>query len=332
MSSNKKDKYSIIARIISIVLFVLFTGYGIVQLFYQKISFTPERIYEALIISILIAFISSSVPLLFNIVGKLGKIDSLSNNINYINDSLVNHESSLINKTDNLINHISILAQKIDLKNIKIDEFQKWKLAVRKKYIEHLITITPETKNKFNSMFSGEFILSSDIFKGYYLEILKSKNVTYYYSSAIVNDDKYFLKNNIEDLKDEYTIIADSGTKVELLFILNDGKIYDSSLKQALIESYKELEKKVGGNPNISLFLGFTSNFNGHKKELWKKDFGIAGDIACAEMSTETDKERYTLYFTPEKHKDLSEIYKFQKDTIVKKMTDNLAKLNSLNV
>jgi len=249
--------------------------------------------------------------------------------IKRLEEKIINHENHLNDVTDNLIHHISILAEKIDLKNIKIEEFQKWKSTVRKKYIEHLITITPQTRNKFNSMLSGEFILSSDIFKGYYMELLKSENVKYYYSSAIVNDDKYFIKNNIEDLKNEYTIIADHDTKVELLFILNDGKIYDPSLKKALRESYKELEESVKDNPNVTLLLGFTSNFNGHKEELWKKDFGIAGDIACAEMSAESDKERYTLYFTPEKYKELSEVYRFQKHIINKEQKNNLAKLEN---
>lgn len=338
MSLDKKSRYSKIARISSIVLFSIFTIYGISQLFFPNISFTTGRIYEALLISILMAFISSSIPLLFNIVGNLGTLDLIFNSVTSVDTKFnSNHElvktdlesiSTLITThNENLIRHTEKLVLELKSINYMLNPEVLYNLLPNSK--EHFNKLLDASLNinklKIESIIGGKFYLSSDTFENYYFNtLLKDELVEYYYSSALITDENYFIKNNIKKLGSNYKEIArgkkgQKGKEVYLLMFIKDeiDKKEFFDMKRIL-----ESDKKIDFHLIIHDYQTLVDTKN--KKII--KDFGIAGNIAVAELieykeneaANKLDdnkiKDKFYIDFQESSHKIMLETFEAQID------------------
>lgn len=185
---------------------------------------------------------------------------------------------------------------------------------------------------KITSLISGVFYLSADTFEKYYFyKLLRSKDVEYYFSSAIIGSQDYFIRNNIEELANKYYYLANNKDVILLWFAKEMTKAEMESLQKRKDEIIKK-------SPKIQITISSYNDLIHYDSDL-ARDFGIAGNIAAAELIDGTEVEvkdennkkkkmklddKYKLNFSTEFHREMLNIYLKQIEYLNKYQNENI--------
>ncbi len=264
MSSSKENRWNILLAFLKKYAWILFSVLTIVfTIILEKFPFF--NIKEISNTSLVLGIISVFFLYMQLKVKLLDKVEEIGINLDI-------HEIHLQEHID------AVKLQLESLKYLLEPEVLKNLLPHSKIHFDDLLKISLSlNKAKMVSLISGKFYLSSDAFEDYYINrLLSNEDVTYYYSSAMITEEDYFMKNNIEELSERYDDIARE-KEVVLLWFIKDNVDHSPFLKKQ-----RELMSKKG--LDILVLISDHNKLSRSKGGILNKDFGIAGDIACAQL------------------------------------------------
>ena len=237
----------------------------------------------------------------------------ITKELKYLSGALIVHENALSKHKENM------LIQFRSLRFLLEPSVLKSLLPHSQRHYDYLLKQSISLNEaKITSLISGVFYLSADTFEKYYFyKLLRSKDVEYYFSSAIISGQDYFIRNNIEELANKYHYLANNKDVILLWF----AKEMTKAEKESLQKRKDEIIKK---SPKIQITISSYNELVCYDRDL-ARDFGIAGNIAAAELidgtaevevKDENNKkkkikldDKYKLDFSSEFHHETLNIY-----------------------
>jgi hypothetical protein len=179
-------------------------------------------------------------------------------------------------------------------------------------FYKMLEALSKNNKELLKDMLKGKFIISSDLFTDYWIPLLKSSSVKYYYSTALIINENYFQVNQLEKMIFHNSELS-KVKKIVLLFFISSPLLKDPEK----IDSIKQLRDKIlskGDPKNIIIKIARLEILSGESY----LDFGLAGDIAYAilEQNNKNGKEKYFIDFNKNQLNAYHRIFDHQKELI----------------
>ncbi len=188
-------------------------------------------------------------------------------------------------------------------------------------YIDLLNNVIDNSTENFDYMIGGRFNLSVDSFTKYWFDLLNNESIKFYYSSAIVIDEYYFIKNNIESLKMNYCDLS-LKKDVKLRFFVANSINYDE-----LINLKKDIDefKIKNVSAKIDIKIGQLRPLELKKGVNLLQDIGIAGEIAYAVLDFNLKHEngngsgnvdRYYIDFNKAEYEKITCVFNEQEEKL----------------